>query len=257
MVPVETGTSAFLAKRNGGDAAPQYHLRRSIVMDITGQTKSWESCKALKDKDDIATPGSGRSADSRRPDRRAAILEAAESMFIDRGFAGTSLAEIVKRSGGSLATVYELFQNKQGLLHAVIQEKREGPNDLREAMGDSHSAAERLRTLAHRLHDHFTQPRSIAIMRIVIQESLRDPVFAAEFHRDIHQVKVTELANVFRGWNAEGKADFDDPDAAAALFFATVICEAQINAMVGTAPCHGPGTIDWRLAPFLAYFKVR
>lgn len=35
---------------------------------------------------------------------------------MEQGYDGTSLAEIVRRSGGSLATLYDLFGNKQGLL---------------------------------------------------------------------------------------------------------------------------------------------
>ena len=49
------------------------------------------------------------------------MIEAAESLFLEQGYDTTSLAAIVKRSGGSLATLYELFGNKQGLLRAIIE----------------------------------------------------------------------------------------------------------------------------------------
>src|SRR3546814_4948641 len=58
---------------------------------------------------------------TRRQDRRKAILDAAESLFLDQGFDRVSLAAVVGQSGGSLATLYELFGNKQGLLRAVIE----------------------------------------------------------------------------------------------------------------------------------------
>ncbi|RYD43145.1 MAG: TetR/AcrR family transcriptional regulator, partial [Sphingomonadales bacterium] len=51
---------------------------------------------------------------SPRERRQSAILDAAESLFLEQGYERTSLAEIVKTSGGSLATLYELFGNKQG-----------------------------------------------------------------------------------------------------------------------------------------------
>src|SRR3546814_3108340 len=51
---------------------------------------------------------------TRRQDRRKAILDAAESLFLDQGFDRVSLAAVVGQSGGSLATLYELFGNKQG-----------------------------------------------------------------------------------------------------------------------------------------------
>src|SRR3546814_2798082 len=52
---------------------------------------------------------------TRQQDRRKAILDAAESLFLDQGFDRVSLAAVVGQSGGSLATLYELFGNKQGL----------------------------------------------------------------------------------------------------------------------------------------------
>ncbi|MDX2224661.1 MAG: TetR/AcrR family transcriptional regulator, partial [Rhodospirillaceae bacterium] len=48
---------------------------------------------------------------------------AAVDLFLTKGFAATSLEEIVARSGGSLATVYQLFGSKQGLWQALVQER--------------------------------------------------------------------------------------------------------------------------------------
>jgi len=200
------------------------------------------------------------SGDAKRQDRRQAILDAAESLFIEHGFEGTSLAAIVRRSGGSLATVYELFQNKHGLLRAVIEENRMGNLcDVEDLARKEGSAAEALRHLARCVHDFFTQPRSVAMMRIMIQESLRDPQFARDFHRDLHGAKVRELADIFRSWTDEGKAAFDDPAAAAELYFAIVKCDAPISAMIGNEQGCGMDSsmIDWRLAPFISYFKVK
>ena len=47
--------------------------------------------------------------------RRRAILDAAAALFLERGFADTSVGDVVKRSGGSLATLYSLFGSKEGL----------------------------------------------------------------------------------------------------------------------------------------------
>jgi len=57
--------------------------------------------------------------DERRTARRQAILDAAEALFLEYGYPSVSLSTIVQRSGGSLATIYQMFGNKQGLLHAI------------------------------------------------------------------------------------------------------------------------------------------
>ncbi len=52
--------------------------------------------------------------------RRKAIMDAAKALFLSKGYAATTLEEIVTASGGSLATVYQLFGNKQGLWEALV-----------------------------------------------------------------------------------------------------------------------------------------
>src|SRR5688500_10647932 len=89
---------------------------------------------------------------SPRERRQSAILDAAESLFLEQGYERTSLAEIVKRSGGSLATLYELFGNKQGLLHAIATRWCDEAM-LRSLGGDATgelSSVETLKAYAHR-----------------------------------------------------------------------------------------------------------
>ena len=54
--------------------------------------------------------------------RRSAILRAARICFLDRGFVRTTLSDIIALSGGSRATIYEEFGNKEGLFVALIAE---------------------------------------------------------------------------------------------------------------------------------------
>ena len=59
-------------------------------------------------------------------DTPTAILEAAESLFIEMGYAGTSLRAIAARAGVNLASAHYHFGSKAGLLGAVIH-LRVGP----------------------------------------------------------------------------------------------------------------------------------
>src|SRR5262245_1924286 len=56
-------------------------------------------------------------------DRRHRILEAAEAVFAENGFAGASLRQIVSRARVNLATVYYYFQSKNGLMEAVLERR--------------------------------------------------------------------------------------------------------------------------------------
>lgn len=54
--------------------------------------------------------------------RRADILAAATEVFAERGFEGAQVSEIASRAEVSLATIYVLFDNKEGLYRALLQE---------------------------------------------------------------------------------------------------------------------------------------
>ena len=51
---------------------------------------------------------------------RAAILEAARTRFLERGYATTTIGDIASAVGVSVETVYKAFANKAGLLKAVF-----------------------------------------------------------------------------------------------------------------------------------------
>src|ERR1700750_3471938 len=62
--------------------------------------------------------GAARQARTRRP--RAAVVEAARSRFVERGYAATTIEAISDRSDTPQATVYRLFSSKLGILKAVL-----------------------------------------------------------------------------------------------------------------------------------------
>lgn len=82
---------------------------------------------------------------------RGALLEAAVELFAEQGAAGTTLAEIAKRTGVTSAMVHYYFQTKQQLLDAVAKEK----------IGD-----EFLAPLSTLLSGDRTEPQALA-MRVV------------------------------------------------------------------------------------------
>ncbi|MGW9310132.1 TetR/AcrR family transcriptional regulator [Saccharomonospora azurea] len=65
-----------------------------------------------------------------RAERERQMIEAAESVFAERGYSAASMDEIAERVGVSKPMLYEYFQSKEGLLLACIQAARSA---LREA----------------------------------------------------------------------------------------------------------------------------
>ena len=64
------------------------------------------------------TPGVALQARTRRT--RAAVVDAARALFLERGYAATTIEAISERSDTPQATVYRLFSSKIGILKAVL-----------------------------------------------------------------------------------------------------------------------------------------
>jgi AcrR family transcriptional regulator len=55
-----------------------------------------------------------------RPVRERQLLELAEALFAERGYAGASMDELARRAGVTKPVVYELFGSKDGLFEACV-----------------------------------------------------------------------------------------------------------------------------------------
>lgn len=66
---------------------------------------------------------------------RAAVVDAARALFVERGYAATTIEAICERSDTPPATVYRLFSSKLGILKAVLDVSI-GGDDQAVAMAD-------------------------------------------------------------------------------------------------------------------------
>ena len=79
----------------------------------------------------VNTHGAGSPAapQARTRRTRAAVVEAARTLFLERGYAGTTIEAISDRSDTPQATVYRLFSSKLGILKAVLDVSIVGDDD--------------------------------------------------------------------------------------------------------------------------------
>jgi AcrR family transcriptional regulator len=71
--------------------------------------------------------GVARQARTRRT--RSAVVAAAQSLFVERGYAATTIEAISERSDTPQATVYRLFSSKLGILKSVLDVSVAGDDD--------------------------------------------------------------------------------------------------------------------------------
>lgn len=60
--------------------------------------------------------------EANKVEKRATFLEAAERLFIEKGYENTSIEDIVKAAGITKRTLYQYFQNKEDLYYAIALE---------------------------------------------------------------------------------------------------------------------------------------
>ena len=76
-------------------------------------------------------------------DTKQRILDTAERLIGEQGFAGTSLRQIIAEAGVNLAAVHYHFGSKEELLHALVERKAGPVNVKRLELLDRYIAAER------------------------------------------------------------------------------------------------------------------
>jgi AcrR family transcriptional regulator len=72
---------------------------------------------------------------------RVAVLDAARALFLERGYAATTIDAVSERSGVPAATVYRLFLSKLGLLKALLDRALFGDADPADMTSQQHAVA--------------------------------------------------------------------------------------------------------------------
>jgi AcrR family transcriptional regulator len=119
-----------------------------------------------------------RSAVRREKARRTrlAIIEAGRRLFLEKGYASTSIREVARAARVGESTVYHAFGDKQTLLWAIVEHVVAAPSDeeespLMEAIRAEPDAYGRLRLIARWSRE--TYERGIADIEAVISEAAR------------------------------------------------------------------------------------
>ena len=152
----------------------------------------------------------------KRSIRREAILAAAYELFLEKGYEATTLSDIVGRSGGSLATLYELFEGKPGLLRSLVGDRCSQISDaIDHAVSSQKPAREALREIAEYMFDKIIDPNAVALFKAALaQPELGRKLYEAGPANG--QAKVAEYLAL---QSKAGNLSIDDPVFAAQTFF--------------------------------------
>lgn len=166
--------------------------------------------------------------------RIRALTETAADLFLERGYEGVSVDELIDRVGGSRRNVYGRFGGKQGLFIEVItqlcDEQAEPLRILDVGDGEIGPA---LITFGENLLAAVLHPRTLALHRLMVSEGRRFPELSQAILRSGHEAGIRILAEWLSLRRTELRADLS-PEALAEQFVTLLTASAQLRALVGT-----------------------
>lgn len=105
------------------------------------------------------------------------IVKTALELFLKNGYEKTSLSDIVAISGGSLASIYTFFENKEGLFKAIIEQEIDcliAEIDEKIDLKISHSLEDFLTKFATIIFSIVCNKKNISLGRIMMSEGSKN-----------------------------------------------------------------------------------
>jgi TetR/AcrR family transcriptional repressor of mexJK operon len=169
--------------------------------------------------------------------RREAIIEAAYTLFMDRGYETVSIDDIIRAAGGSKATLYKFFGNKEGVLRAVVESLAETMlRELKIEFPSAGTAREILLRIGAVLTDLALSDNAINQHRHAVAHARAFPDVARLWFESGPSRTMDGIAAVLRRLSGAGKLRVDDPLRAAWHFGGLIIFRENMRRLAGLPP---------------------
>lgn len=168
----------------------------------------------------MTTPPSSEATPE--PDTSAKVLDAAQRLFLQDGYAGVNLDRIAKAAGVARQTLYNRFGSKESVFRAMVQRhwsKLETGSLAHLPDSPPRSADEVLRQFAEAILRFVGESDQVGFIRLVIAESRRLPWIAEEFYRAGKEPLLKALVGQLDQLRADGHIDCGSTELAAHQFF--------------------------------------
>jgi AcrR family transcriptional regulator len=139
----------------------------------------------------------GRPPKDLAGDVEGRILEAAQRVFLEKGYQSASLDEIAERAPASKPTIYAHFPGKEALFAAVVARVINGLTNFDGYKAHGRTVQDKLTSLGTEIVERFIED-TIGVTRAIIAEAGRFPELSRHLHeasRDRAAKAVSELLN--------------------------------------------------------------
>ena len=166
--------------------------------------------------------------------RRLAFLGAATAIFQEKGYANTTLDDIIARSGGSRQTLYSLFGGKQGLFEVILVERTRRifvvfhAKDLLDR-----APREMLMEIGSQFLETILKPDALGTYKLMLAESALMKELAKKFWETGPGRARALLAGYFEQQTLRGRLRLDNPEQAANQFLDMLSGSIQMQCLLG------------------------
>ena len=184
----------------------------------------------------------GRPTREEAEARDARLLDVATSLFMERGFDGTSIDAVAEAAGVGKPTVYARYRDKRDLFAAVLRGR------IRSWLAPVSAAAEAqatettpksIKKTLHELRRHMVAytlaPEAGALQRILSAQAVQFPELAKLANEEGWLRAVRGVSSILRQSAARGHIKVDDPELAADMFLNLVLGHCKRLALYGIA----------------------
>lgn len=157
----------------------------------------------------------GRPPTMSEEQRRRLIVEVGFGLFLERGYARTTMDDVAEKARISKRSIYDFFQSKKDLFGAVVIAHRQTMLALPRRPGDD--LQRELEAIFDANLSEEAESKRSAFVQMVMAESHAFPELGDTLHRFGFEEAVRLLSEWLEQRRAEGLLDFEDAGACAEL----------------------------------------
>ena len=167
--------------------------------------------------------------------RQQQIEDAAYELLESKGYGGTSMLGIAKHASASNETLYNWYNDKQGLFQALVtRNAAEVKTLLEEELKTDNDALSILAKLGPMLIRLLTGDRAIALNRAAAADNTGE--LGATLSKSGRKAVFPLIQQVLDRAKSDGQLTFEKTDAAVGLYLDLLIGDLQIRRVIGQMP---------------------
>ena len=187
------------------------------------------------------SPKRGRPPKDLAGDVQARILDAAQQLFLEKGYRSASIDDISEMAPASKPTIYAHFAGKEALFAAVVARTINGLTDFEGFTPEGRTIEDRLMSLGPAIVERVFE-ESLGMVRATIAEAPRFPELSRNVHdaaRDRSLSAVSELLNDATqklARNPKGPFSAKRSRATAQIFLDLILLPMLFRSLLGETP---------------------